>query len=270
MRRIINIAALAVLAAMTLPLSAEELRPVTHEDVWTMNRVGTPVISPDGRSAVVSVTEPSYEEDGDVKDLWLIDVSGEKAPRRLTATRQGESGVAWRPDGGAIAFSAKRGEDEAAQVYVLDMTGPGEAIAITSLSTGAGSPVWSPDGSKIAFESKVFPGVMDDEANQEEKKARDERKYNVSAYDIFPIRQWDRWRDDKQVHLFVQDAIAGAEARNLMAGSALVEEVGFSGAPSLSGNGWPGSALPRSTLSPDHPGRTVIARASTQSSGMNC
>ena len=236
MHRILGITACAVIVLFAVPLSADELRPVTHEDVWTMNRLGTPAISPDGQSAVVSVTEPSYEEDADVSDLWLVDVGGENEPRRLTATRAGESGVAWRPDGGAIAFSAKRGDDEVSQVYVLDMTGPGEAVAITSLSTGASGPVWSPDGSKIAFQSKVFPGAADDEANKEEKKAREERKYNVSAYDIFPIRQWDNWRDDKQVHLFVQDAIAGAPATDLLAGSELVGTPGFQGAPSLSGN----------------------------------
>ena len=221
----------AVLAGITLftQANAGELRPITHEDVWTMNRLGTPVISPDGRSAVVSVNEPSYEEEGSVSDLWLIDVNGVTEPRRLTATKAGESGVAWRPDGGAIAFSAKRGDDEVAQVYVLDMTGPGEAVAITSLSTGAANPAWSPDGTRIAFESKVYPGAADDAANQEEKKARDERKYNVSAYDIFPIRQWDRWRDDLQLHLFVQEAVAGAEATDLLAGSELVGAPGFSG-----------------------------------------
>ena len=109
MHRILVNTACAVLILLTTPLTADELRPVTHEDVWTMNRLGTPVISPDGQLAIVSVTEPSYEEDGDVSDLWLIDVNGENEPRRLTATKAGESGVTWRPDGGAIAFSAKRG-----------------------------------------------------------------------------------------------------------------------------------------------------------------
>ncbi|MDP1340641.1 hypothetical protein, partial [Klebsiella variicola] len=45
-----------------------ELRPVTHEDVWLMQRLGSPVLSPDGQLAVVSVTEPSYEDDGEVSD----------------------------------------------------------------------------------------------------------------------------------------------------------------------------------------------------------
>jgi dipeptidyl aminopeptidase/acylaminoacyl peptidase len=234
---------------------AGELRPITHEDVWTMNRIGSPVVSPDGQSAIVSVMEPSYEKDGDVSDLWLIRVDGSKAPRRLTATKEGESDVDWRPDGGAIAFTAKRGEDKVKQVYVLDMTGPGEAVRITSLSTASAKPAWSPDGSRIAFESKVYPGAPDDEANQAEKKARDDRDYNVSAYDIFPIRQWDRWRDDREIHLFVQDAVEGATATDLLAGSELVKARGFAGTPTRSGD------TLNAVWAPD--GKTLVFNATT-------
>lgn len=236
MRSFLVFFVLLFLAVSVQPASAGELRPITHEDVWKMNRVGSPVVDPEGKLAIVSVTEPSYEKDGDVSDLWLIRVDGKEAPRRLTSTREGESSVAWRADSGAIAFTAKRGDDEAKQVYVLDMTGPGEAVRITNISTGGANPVWSPDGSKIAFESTVYPGAVDDEANKAEKEARDERKYNVSAYDIFPIRQWDHWRDDREVHLFTQDAVAGATATDLLAGSALVGAAGFSGTPTRSGS----------------------------------
>jgi dipeptidyl aminopeptidase/acylaminoacyl peptidase len=223
-----------------LPIAApgadDALRPVTHEDVWLMQRLGTPVVSPDGRFAVVSVTDPSYEEEGSVSDLWLIDVGGKTAARRLTASKESEGGVDWSPDGRRIAFSTKRGNDEVNQVYVLNMDGPGEAIRVTDIATGAATPKWSPDGSRIAFESRVYPGAADNEANAAEKKAREEREVNVSAYEIFPIRQWDRWRDDLQTHLFVQDAVAGATATNLLFGSDLVAHAGFGGAESLSGD----------------------------------
>ncbi|HMB38889.1 MAG TPA: S9 family peptidase [Wenzhouxiangellaceae bacterium] len=213
-----------------------ELRPVTHEEVWLMKRLGSPVVSPDGRRAVVSVTEPSYEEDGDVSDLWLIAVDGGQAPRRLTATPGGESGVDWRPDGAKIAFSASRGEDDApAQVFVLDMTGPGEAVQITDLSTGASNPRWSPDGSHIAFESRVWPDAADDEANAERDKQEEEDGMNVSRYEIFPIRQWNRWRDEKHTRLFVQAAEAGAEPTDLLYGTDLVSGPGYAGVPSLGG-----------------------------------
>lgn len=199
-----------------------------------MKRVGTPVVSPDGTKAVVSVEEPSYEEDGAVSDLWLLDVAGREAPLRLTSSPEGESGVDWSPDGSRIAFSAAREEEEPAQIYVLNMVGPGEAIRITNLSTGAASPKWSPDGRRIAFESRVYPGAADDEANAAEKKAREERDYNASAYDIFPIRQWDSWRDDLETHLFVQDAEPGATATDLLYGSELVASPGYRGVEGLS------------------------------------
>lgn len=222
-----------LLLALAAPLLAQdgELRPVTHEEVWLMKRLDSPVVSPDGQHAVVSVMEPSYEEDGDVSDLWLITVDGSAEPRRLTATPGGESGVAWKPDGSAIAFSAKRGTDDdaQAQIHVLRMDGPGEAVAITDLSTGASNPVWSPDGAMIAFESSVWPDAEGDEANKERTKAEEDDGINVSRYEIFPIRSWDSWISPKQTHLFVQAAEAGAEATDLLFGTELVSQPGYSG-----------------------------------------
>ena len=57
--------------------------------------------------------------------------------------------------------------------------------------------------------------MYEDEENAAEKEAREERDYNVSAYEIFPIRQWNRWRDDLETHVFVQDAKPGAEAKDV-------------------------------------------------------
>src|ERR1700690_1865333 len=83
------------------------VKPITHETLWMMKRVGTPAVSPDGKWVVFSVLEPSYETDKEASDLWLVPADGSSAPRRITNTRASESGVAWSPDSHSIAFSTK-------------------------------------------------------------------------------------------------------------------------------------------------------------------
>ncbi len=224
---------LALLLAVAV-LSAKA--PLTHETMWLMKRVGAPSPSPDGQWIVVPVTEPAYDEKDQVSDLWLVRGDGMGAPRRITNTKAGESGVAWSPDSRRIAFSAKREGDEATQIYILDLASGGEAMRVTSLSTGASQPRFSPDGRRLLFQSTVYPGAADDAANQKIAAERKARKYNARAYDGFPIRNWDRWLDDRQAHVFVQAAEPGAKARDLVAGTRLVAQAGFGGVSGNSGD----------------------------------
>jgi dipeptidyl aminopeptidase/acylaminoacyl peptidase len=203
--------------------------------MWMMKRVGAPVPSPDGKWVVFSLVEPAYDEKDQVSDLWIVPSDGSAKPRRLTFSKGGESGVAWSPDSHRIAFSARREGDEVGQVYVLDVADGGEAVRLTSLSTGARSPQWRPDGKAILFVSTVYPGAADDDANKKIAAERKAQKYRVRVYEKFPIRNWDKWLEDTQAHLFIQDAQPGAKARDLLAASKLVTERGFAGRVSDSG-----------------------------------
>ena len=216
-------------AALTAKSQTAAKVPLTHETMWTMKRVGAPIPSPDGKWVVFSLVEPAYDEKDQVSDLWIVPSDGSAKPRRLTFSKGGESGVAWSPDSRRIAFSARREGDEVSQVYVLDVADGGEAVRITSLSTGARSPQWRPDGKAILFVSTVYPGAADDEANKKVAAERKAQKYRVRVYERFPIRNWDKWLEDTQAHLFIQEAQPGAKAKDLLAGSKLVTERGFAG-----------------------------------------
>ncbi|HKS08761.1 MAG TPA: hypothetical protein VJS13_04390, partial [Pyrinomonadaceae bacterium] len=210
-------------------INAQTKAPLTHETMWMLKRVGAPAPSPDGKWVVFSLVEPAYDEKDQVSDLWIVPSDGSAKPRRLTFTKGGESGVAWSPDSRQIVFSARREGDEVSQLYVLDVANGGEAVRITSLSTGARSAQWRPDGKALLFVSTVYPGALDDEANKKIAAERKAQKYRVRAYDKFPIRNWDKWVDDTQTHLFVQDAQPGAKAKDILAGTKLVKERGFAG-----------------------------------------
>lgn len=211
------------------PAAAQQRHPITHEDVFLMKRVGAPALSPDGRWAVFSVTEPAYNSADQVSDLWIVPVDGSAEARRLTNTKGGEGGVAWSPDSRRIAFTAQREGDDAPQIYLLDIANGGEAQRVTSISTGASGPEWRPDGGALLFGSMVYPGAGTDSANRAAAAEHRARKYNARVFDASPIRLWDHWLDDRRPSLFVQTLEPGAKARDILAGSRLVASPGFGG-----------------------------------------
>jgi dipeptidyl aminopeptidase/acylaminoacyl peptidase len=227
------VAGIAFAAPAALAQSAAPKRPIAHEDLWLMKRVGAPQPSPDGKWLVVVVTEPGYDENAQFADLWLVDAAGKQPARRLTSTRRAESGVVWSRDSARIAFRAQREGDDAAQIYVLDIAGGGEARRLTRLTTGARSPVWSPDGRRIVFQSLVYPGAKSEADNKRLHEERKARKWNARIYDGFPIRNWDKWLDERGTHLFALDLDAASEPvgepRDLFAGTRLAALPGFSG-----------------------------------------
>ena len=228
--------ALTVICCAGFAATAQTKTPLTHEAMWALKRVGPPTPSPDGKWVVFSLVEPAYDEKDQVSDLWIVPADGSAKPRRLTYSKGGEGGVAWSADSRQIAFSAKREGDEVNQIYVLDVANGGEAVRVTSLSTGARSAQWSPDGRTLLFTSTVYPGAVDDEANKKIAAERKAQKYRARVYEKFPIRNWDKWIEDTQAHLFVQPAQPGAKAKDLLAGTKLASERGFSGRVSDSGD----------------------------------
>ena len=233
-------------------IAVAQKRAITHEDVWLSKRLGAPVLSPDGKWALVQVTEPSYTDAEQSSDLWLVATDSSQPPRKLTGTRAGESGASWSPDGQRIAFSARRDGDEAAQIYVLDLGG-GEAQRVTTVFTGARAPQWRPDGKAILFVSDVYPGTRTDDDNRKAAAERRNRKWNARVYDTFPIRDWDRWLDDRRPSLLVQE-LAGP-LKDVLAGSQLAAGPGFAGQ-------WgSGSDNIAATWTPD--GQSIVFAATT-------
>ncbi len=192
------------------PTAADEgTRPLDAETMWTMKRLATPALSPDGATAVVKVTDHDLETNEPSSDLWLVRTGGDGEPRQLTTHPAAESEPVWSPDGRWIAFVAKRDGDDRPQLYVLPTAG-GEARRVTGIPTGASAPRWLPDSQRIAFISRVWPD-LDREATEARLKEREESKVSAERWDATPVRWWDRWIDDRQAHVFLVGLDDGRE-----------------------------------------------------------
>ena len=194
-------------------------RPITAQDLWAVKRVGAPALSPDGRQAVVSVQEWSIEKNKPTASLWLVDVA-RATTRRLTAGTGSDTAPAWSPDGGRIAFTSKRGEDEAAALYVIPVAG-GEAEKLVELPMGIAVPAWLPDGKGIVFATQVIPELAgsfakaDLAAMKKEAKRRKDAKMTAYATEYRQYRWFDRNLTDNLANRLLRIDVASKALTDL-------------------------------------------------------
>ncbi|CAM2010904.1 S9 family peptidase [Acanthopleuribacter pedis] len=201
-------------ACFSLTLAEEPKRPMTSEDLWAMERIGAPKLSPDGRWVVYTQTVFSTDTNNRDSDLWLVPSDGTAPPRRLTWRKGGDSSPVWRPDSGAVLFKSKRG-DGPSQYHLLPMNG-GEARPLTNLPVSPSAAQWFPDGKRLLFMAKTWPDLKDDfeaVAKRLKEQKNDPTKAKISNSRLY--RYWDHYlTDGSRNHLFVLDVATG-EVRGL-------------------------------------------------------
>lgn len=188
----------------------------TADAMWRLKRLAAPVISPDGRLAVVAVTTYDIEKNVGEGDLWLVPTKTGKA-RQLTSSEGNESSAAWSPDGELIAFVAKRGEDKQPQIYVIPVSG-GEARRVTNVPTGAAAPKWFPDSRRIAFLSTVWPDLRTWPEMEQRMKDQEAPKMTAKVWEKAPIAYWDHFLDARQTHVY-SIGLDGGEPKPVTLGS---------------------------------------------------
>lgn len=210
---------LPLLLCSVVLTDAQTKRPLQLEDLFNMQRVSDPQLSPDGKTVayVVGVVDKSANRTN--TDIWLVPVAG-GAAKQLTNSPKADRHPRWSPDGKSILFESNR--EGSLQLYVITVA-TGETRKLTSLYTEANGGIWSADGKQIAFYSAVFPEFSDkpaaeaDALNKQKQEGRDNRKVKARIMTKLLYRHWDSWVDDKRQHLFVMNA-DGSNLRNVTPG----------------------------------------------------
>jgi Tol biopolymer transport system component len=198
----------------TFAQDAAGKRPITFDDLRSMHRVASPIISPDGKWIAYAMATPDMDANRNASNIWIVPASGGAA---IQLTQSGhDSAPMWSPDSKALAFISSR--EGNSQVYVLSMEG-GESHAITHVAGGADLVKWSPDGSTIAFTSPVYVDCKDDACNSARDADKEKSKVKARVYEQLLYRHWTHWSEGKRSHLFVAPADGSGTPRDLTAGA---------------------------------------------------
>jgi dipeptidyl aminopeptidase/acylaminoacyl peptidase len=167
--------------------------PLTVDDLWALQRLGTPSLSPDGAQAVAALNSFSMEDNKSSSALWLLSTLG-GAPRLLTTGGEKDGNPRWSPRGNLIAFTAKReqegAKDETQQLYLIAPDG-GEAQRAASVATGVEAFRWCPDGRRLVFVSWVWPELKGSAAQAKKHKEFKDRKESGYVTSEAQYRFWD-------------------------------------------------------------------------------
>ncbi len=173
---------------------ATKKKPITIEDLWALERLGAPSLSPDGAQAVAALTRFSMEDNKGESSLWLLSTLGGR-PRRLTSCGEKDGSPRFSPRGDLVAFTARREQqgkkDEEAQLYLIAPDG-GEARRAAEVATGVEAFRWLPDGKRLVFVSWVWPELKGTKAQAKRWKEFKDRKETGYATSEAHYRHWDR------------------------------------------------------------------------------
>ncbi|WLI87581.1 S9 family peptidase [Massilia sp. R2A-15] len=176
-------AALAAGGAFAAP------RGLTVEDLATMERVGSPVLSPDATRVLYTVRTTDMGKNRGHTDLWMLDLrTPNAAPKRLTSADASSSDPEWSPAGDAIYFMSQ------SQVWRMPAAG-GAAAKVTDLPVDVDNFRLSPQGDRIALSLAVFRDCADLACTAKRLDDKSKVKASGRVYDRLFVRHWDTWSD---------------------------------------------------------------------------
>jgi dipeptidyl aminopeptidase/acylaminoacyl peptidase len=185
-------------------------RPLTVDDMFEIQRVGDPQISPDGKWVAFTVTTTSLEDEKSETRIWMIPVNGGD-PIPMTAEGYSASQPRWSPDGKYLSFTASKG-DSKTQVWTLNRLG-GEAQQLTDVEQGISGYSWSPEGNRLLLSIRD-PELKDED---EEGKKSDTREPWVIDRLQFKRDGAGYLTGDRHTHLYVFD-IGSTELTQITSG----------------------------------------------------
>lgn len=150
-RHISILLALLVIIAFLPSIALSQTNVLTAEDIFHLETVSDPRISPNGKHIVYVRNFADIMTDKRYSNLWIIDFDGTNH-RPLTSGKFNDSNPHWSADGSQLIYRSNRSGSSQIHKRWMDT---GQDMVITNLENGPANLSWSPDGMHIAFTMHV-------------------------------------------------------------------------------------------------------------------
>lgn len=191
-------------------------RGFSIEDMVKMERISSPVLSPDGKQVIYQLRRTELEKNRGQTGLYLLNLndmskggSKQLAPQLLgfdsAKPDTNNTSPEWAADGNSIYFISSR--SGSAQVWQLPLKAANidvkeAAIQVTDLPLPVESFRISPDQDRIALSLEVFRDCADLACSKQRLGAREADKATGRTYGQLFVRHWDSWADGRRLVLF--------------------------------------------------------------------
>lgn len=139
---------IALLLLLPFCLGAQTNTPLQLADIFDMEYVSDPQVSPDGSRIVYIRHFKDIMTDRNLSNLWIVNSDG-SGNRPLTTGNHAVGAPRWSHDGGKLAFLSNLADDKM-KLYLMWMD-TREMVALTNTNQAPGAPEWSQDDRYLAF-----------------------------------------------------------------------------------------------------------------------
>lgn len=176
---------------------------LTPEVLWSFGAVGAPAVSPDGQTALFSISYANIQEDRQTTEIYSIPTGGGAATRVTDGAGKSSSDATFLPDG-RIAF-LRADEAGISHLFIADADGRNaQKITSANADLGIDAFLFAPDGKHVALVRCV---KLDKDIHD---LYPDLPKANARIETDLMYRHWNQWADGAYSHIFLAELNGGA------------------------------------------------------------
>lgn len=173
-------------------------RVLKFEDMFSVKRISSVSISPNGKTVVFSIKVPDIEKNSYKTDIYITDID-RSIPTKITDSK-GNNIMPFFVTSSIISFLSSRNGDY--QIFTKNLT-TGKVEKISNVPGGVDSYIKVPMKDIYAFQKDVFPSSKTLQQSIEKEKVIKESGLEVKVLNSLMFRVWNQWKNGKRSHIFL-------------------------------------------------------------------